>query len=285
MPAGHLDWQALDAGDWDETAAIFNRCYEHYVVPVRASGAELEARCRAESVVPALSYVVHDPDGPMAIALIARRATRRARLAALAIAPRARGKGLARAVVGRLLAESEARGDAAIELEVFEHNVPAVRLYAGQGFRRVDRLFGFHLASDAAETCHAVLRERPVAELSLQLARDCPQGLPPQDLPWQLQPETIRQMPAPWKVLAAGGSFALVDASGAGAVAVRLVYTVPEQRRRGHAGALVAALARLAGGRPLVTPQLIPQALAPAALALGAAPAEHAQLRMLRNRP
>jgi GNAT superfamily N-acetyltransferase len=277
--AASLDWQPLDAIGWDAAADAFTRCYEHYVVPVRATGAELAARCRAEGVDPSLSYVLRDNGGPAGVALVARRG-RRARLAAFAIAPRLRGTGMARPALARLLSECDERGDDAIELEVFEHNVPAVRLYAGQGFRRVDRLFGFHLAP-APSAAGAETVERPLDEFADHLARD-----PVESLPWQLQPETLARLAAPWRVLAAGGaSFALADLSHADAVAVRLVYTVPERRRRGHARALLAAIGKLAGGRPVVAPQLVPEALAPVALALGGTPAEHAQLRMLRQRP
>lgn len=277
--AASLDWRPLDAIGWDAAADAFTRCYEHYVVPVRATGAELAARCRAEGVDPSLSYVLRDIGGPAGVALVARRG-RRARLAAFAIAPRLRGTGMARPALARLLSECDERGDDAIELEVFEHNVPAVRLYAGQGFRRVDRLFGFHLAP-APSAAGAETVERPLGEFADHLARD-----PVESLPWQLQPETLARLAAPWRVLAAGGaSFALADLSHADAVAVRLVYTVPERRRRGHARALLAAIGKLAGGRPVVAPQLVPEALAPVALALGGTPAERAQLRMLRQRP
>lgn len=277
LQAAHLDWRALGALGWDAAADAFNRCYEHYVVPVRATGAELAARCRAEAVDPALSYVLRDDGGPVGVALVARRGVR-ARLAAFAIAPRARGKGMARPILARLLAECDARGDEAIELEVFEHNVPAVRLYAGQGFRRVDRLFGFRIETPGATAAEPV--ECPLGEFAERLARD-----PVESLPWQLQPETLAGLAAPWRVLAAGAaSYALADLSHADAVAVRLVYTAPERRRRGHARALLAAIGRLAAGRPVVAPQLLPETLAPAALALGCTPAEHAQLRMVRRR-
>lgn len=276
-PAASLDWRPLDAFGWDAAADAFTRCYEHYVVPVRASGAELAARCHAEGVDPSLSYVLRDDGGPVGVALVARRGGR-ARLAAFAIAPRARGKGLARPALARLLAESDGRGDATLELEVFEHNVPAVRLYAGQGFRRVDRLFGFHLLP-APSAAAAETTEKPLGEFAAHFAGD-----PVESLPWQLQPETLAGLAAPWRVLAAdGASYALADLSHADMVAVRLVYTVPERRRRGHARALLAAIGRLAGGRPVVAPQLVPEALAPVALALGGTPAAHAQLRMLRR--
>lgn len=275
------DWRRLDAFGWNEAADAFNRCYENYVIPIRATGAELAARCRAEGVEPSLSHILRDPLGPVALALVARRAGR-ARLAAFAVAPRARGKGLARPVLARLLAESDARGDATLELEVFEHNVPAVRLYAGQGFMRVDRLFGFVFAPDTAGRAAPALVERPVGELAHRLSRDPVAAA----LPWQLQPETLAALPVPWTVLAAAdASFALVDLSRRDVAAVRFIYTVPAQRRRGHARALLAAIGRRAGRRPVVAPELVPEALAASALALGGRPLEHAQMRMSRTRP
>jgi GNAT superfamily N-acetyltransferase len=127
---GNLAWRPLSTLSWDEAAEVFNRCYEGYVIPVSVGGGDLAARCLMEDIDPSASYVVDDPSGPVAMGLIARRGNS-ARLAAFAVVPRARGRGMARPTLSRLIEESRLRGDATLELEVFEHNLPALRLYSG----------------------------------------------------------------------------------------------------------------------------------------------------------
>lgn len=273
----NLEWRTLRALSWEEAADAFNRSYEGYVIPVHAGAADLAARCLAEDVDPSASYLVEDPVGPVAIGLIARRGST-SRLAAFAVVPRARGKGVARRVLARLLDESRQRGDSTIELEVFEHNPAAVRLYAASGFACVDRLLGFELGPSAAAGGQG-LTAFPIGELASQLAAEGDDSLP-----WQLRPETISRFDAPWQVVGdGGGAFAMVDLSREDAVLLRLMFTLPSLRRRGRARDLLAAIRIRAAGRPIRVPQLIPERHAALAHALGFTASEYGQLRMLRS--
>jgi GNAT superfamily N-acetyltransferase len=270
-----LAWRALDALSWDDAAEIFTNCYRGYVIPVHGTGADLAARARAEDIDPSASHIVADRHGPVAVGLVACRGTR-SRLAAFAVDPRARGRGVARPVLARLVEEARGRGDETIELEVFEHNAPAVRLYAGLGFHPIDRLVGFESALAAAEGTGPALHELSVAEFGRRLAADAAP-----DLPWQLMPQTLSRIAAPWQALGDGeGAFALVDLSREDAVGLRLLFTAPARRGQGRARALVAAIRGIAAGRPLHVPQLVPERHVPFAAALGFVPAEHGQLRM-----
>lgn len=268
-------WRTLDALSWDEAAHVFNLCYEGYVIPVRAGAADLASRCLAEDVDPSASHVVTDPSGPVAIGLIARRGSA-SRLAAFAVVPRARGQGVARPFLARLLDESRRRGDMTFELEVFEHNLPAVRLYAGSGFARIDRLLGFELSApgggDGAVTAFSA------DELAGHLAAENDESLP-----WQLRARTIARIGAPWQVVGDGGAYAMVDLSRQDAVNLRLMFTLPSLRRTGRARRLLAAIRGRAAGRPIRVPQLIPERHAAFAHALGFVPAEHGQLRMMHS--
>lgn len=271
-----LGWRALGALSWDEAADIFNRSYAGYVIPVHASGSDLAARCLAEDIDPLASYVFDDRSGPVGIGLIARRGSR-GRLAALAVVPRVRGHGVARPALARLVEESRRRGDETLELEVFEHNMPAVRLYEGFGFRPVDRLLGFVLDPGPAGQAGDGLPAFPLDELAGNLAAQGDQGLP-----WQLQPETISRIGGSWQVMGDGeGAFALVDFSRSAAVTLRLLFTLPQLRRAGRARGLLAAIRVRAGGRPVHVPQLIPERHAAFAHALGFAAAGNPQLRMV----
>ena len=271
-----FEWRTLDALSWDEAANAFNLCYEGYVIPVRAGAADLASRCLAEDVDPSASHVVSDASGPVAIGLIARRGGA-SRLAAFAVVPRARGQGVARPFLAPLRDESRRRGDTTLELEVFEHNLPAVRLYAGSGFARIDRLIGFELSATDGGSGGA-LTAYSADELAGHLAAENDESLP-----WQLRARTIARIGAPWQVVGAGGAFAMVDLSRQDAVSLRLMFTLPSLRSTGRARRLLAAIRGRAAGRPIRVPQLIPERHAPFAHALGFVPAEHGQLRMMHS--
>lgn len=275
-PGGHA-WRALDSLGWDEAADAFNRCYEGYVIPVRQNGRDLAQRCLMEDVDPTASYVIEDRSGPVAIGLVARR-DHRSRLAAFAVVPRVRGTGIARPALARLLEESRKRGDRTMELEVFEHNLPAVRLYSGFGFEPAGRLVGFEQETVPSPSVSPSLPQFPAARLAECLAAE--RGL---DVPWQLRPETISWIGEPWQVVGDGdGALALVDLSRDAAVGLRLIYTPPALRRTGRARGLLDRIRALASGRPVQVPQLIPENWAGFARALGFDVAEHGQLRMVR---
>ena len=62
-----------------------------------------------------------------------------AEIANLAVAPSARGRGIGATLLDAALAESDARGAAAVYLEVRESNVAARGLYGSRGFAAVGR--------------------------------------------------------------------------------------------------------------------------------------------------
>ena len=92
---------------------------------------------------PFASYVYFRENRPVAVVLVARRGWT-SRIAAMAVAPEARGKGFGKRIMQGVIDEAVARDDRSMLLEVFEHNTPAVKLYKGLGFRPSRRLVGYH---------------------------------------------------------------------------------------------------------------------------------------------
>lgn len=271
------DWRPLDGFGWDEITDAFRLCYEGYLIPIRMTAGQMASRFATEDLDMQASGIALARDKmAAAIGLVARRG-RLSRLAAFGVSPDFRGKGVASQVLNRLVRESEAPGDARMELEVFEHNHAAVRLYERFGFSRIDRLLGF--GKPAANT------PRHVPEPELATPDTLAGLLAPddvEDLPWQLQPSTIARLTTPWQVVRAGDALALVDPSREAALEIRLLHVPPASRGRGHARALVAMLEGLAGDRPIRVPQLIPARHQAFAEALGFRPLEHCQFRMVR---
>jgi ribosomal protein S18 acetylase RimI-like enzyme len=155
-----------------ELAALWNRAYEHYFVPVAFDEQRLGRHLRRADVDLAQSRVLVADGEPAGLALVGRRQAR-AYLAGFGIVSAQRRRGLARRLIQAQLAALEAEGAEEIVLEVIEQN-PARMLYAEAGFealRSLHLLEGVLLPRDAAsetldrlgladahERCGALLR-------------------------------------------------------------------------------------------------------------------------------
>jgi ribosomal-protein-alanine N-acetyltransferase len=76
--------------------------------------------------------------------VVAMLAGPEAEIADLAVSPDARRRGIARALIDRLLADLEAEHVAAVFLEVRESNHPARALYESRAFRAIGRRRGYY---------------------------------------------------------------------------------------------------------------------------------------------
>jgi ribosomal-protein-alanine N-acetyltransferase len=82
--------------------------------------------------------------------VMSRAAADEAEILSLAIAPAWRGRGLSRPLLDFHLRALAGLAVRAIFLEVDEHNVPALRLYEGAGFRQVGQRRGYYAGSASA---------------------------------------------------------------------------------------------------------------------------------------
>lgn len=257
-------------------ADVFTRGFAGYFVPVAASPAVLAGFARTDSVDLAASRIVLENGSAVGGALIARRG-RACRLAGMALVPEARGRGVGREFMARLMEEARARGERTMELEVIEQNEPAVRLYRGCGFATLRRLTG-HAGRPAWE--HAVqegLEEIDPRELAATIARH---GWP--DLPWQVSAETVAQATPPAVAYRLGASSALLTDPAAATIVVRALITEDGQRGRGGSLALLRALLARHPGREWRAPALFPAEMGPAFLGAGLEPTAISQFQMRR---
>lgn len=90
-------------------------------------------------------------DGLLAGAvMLYRKRARVARLYSLTVAPAARGKGLARALMAACEADAAGRGARAVRLEVRSTNSSAIRLYEAGGYRVIATLESYYPDGEAA---------------------------------------------------------------------------------------------------------------------------------------
>jgi ribosomal protein S18 acetylase RimI-like enzyme len=243
-PALRLDYHAL--------AALFVRSFQAYVVPIALDGAALEAKARAEAIDLSVSSLI-ELEGELAGLVLVSRRGRSVRVAAMGIAPEARGRGLGRRVLEQVIAGCRERGEPALTLEVIESNTPAVKLYRSMGFEVRRRLVGWMHPGPLPGAETAALEEVEPLDVARRMVID---GEP--DLPWQLAPETIAQLTPPHLAFRLGEALAVVRADGP-SIGLRSLIVPAEARGRGHATRLLRAICAAYPGRPLHIPPIVPE--------------------------
>jgi ribosomal protein S18 acetylase RimI-like enzyme len=242
-----------------QVADALTKAFEGYVMPVNVSARGYEQRFRPEHVDPFASYVYFRESRPAAVVLVARRGWT-SRIAAMAVAPEARGKGLGRRIMQTAIDEAVARRDRSVLLEVFEHNTPAVNLYRRLGFEPLRRLVGYHrdsggVASDAADT----LSELDPLDFARVVAREGDPGLP-----WMLVAETLSGAVSPARAFHLDHrAYALIGDPDANVISVTALVVPRADRRNGWGTRLVQALSARYPDKTWSIPQIVPEGLAP----------------------
>jgi ribosomal protein S18 acetylase RimI-like enzyme len=186
-----------------EIADLLTRAFEGYIVPIRFEPSMLDGMIRAEAVDINASRVAIINGDPAGIGLIARRGFD-CRLAAMAIAPDYRSKGVGRKLVHHVVHEAAERGEQRMLLEVIEQNDPAVRLYESAGFHRMRRLVGFN-GEGLAGKSDPSLAECDIRDAALAMINYAP------DLPWQISGWTVGQMGSPNRAYRLGPALAVIS--------------------------------------------------------------------------
>lgn len=189
-------------------------------------------------------------DEVLAFALVAPRPDlARWRLAMMGAVPAARGSGAAAALLDDFIARAGQAGMQAVELECFEQNERALRLYRGRGFEALHRLYGY--ARPAALPAPAGDAQAQVVTCDDAFAWLAAASLRDRQLPLQVTPVSLRALTVTlqaWRLGAAQVVFS------EGAEQKVTIHSLVEQG--GDAQALVAALLRRYAGWSVGVPQL-----------------------------
>lgn len=241
----------LDYG-LQESVALMNLGFSDYFVHIEFSLAMFLNMARVESIDLGSSRIIYSEGEAAGVALISRRGWT-SRLAAMCIAPAARGRGAGRAVMEVFLTEASARGDHSMVLEVIKSNAPAVRLYEVCGFKTERQLVGFEgsftAMNEMAELEDVDIRE--VARLVTMYGLD--------NLPWQLSGESLAQASTPSKAYRLGDAYIVISNPDAEQVAIRSVIIRPQARRQGQATRLIQAVAAKYPNRKWLVSALCPE--------------------------
>jgi ribosomal protein S18 acetylase RimI-like enzyme len=241
-------------------ANALTRSFEGYVMPVNVSAQGYERRFRPENLDPFASRVYFRESRPVAVLLVARRGWT-SRIAAMAVAPEVRGRGVGRQIMQGAIREAVSRGDRSVLLEVIENNTPAVNLYTGLGFSPLRRLVGYHrgpggVAPDTADTLSAL----DPLDFARVAAREGERGLP-----WMLAAETLSSTVSPAEAYHLDHhAYALIGDSDAAVITLTALVVPRADRRKGWGTRLMRALYAAFADRSWSIPAIVPEELAPA---------------------
>lgn len=248
---------------------ILNACFEAYLVPVTQSVEGFVQRFSAEGMSLIDSRVWLAGDEPAAIAIVARRGNM-ARLAAFALSPAWRGKGLGRKLMQELLTFLQQQEIETVSLEVIRDNHAAVALYQSLGFTRRYGLCGY-LSAEPLAAAPGVLQPYPILALLRRAVEESNS-----QLPWLMDPLTFATLPCRVVTLEQR-AFAVLSTSGSRPV-LQFLWVEPAARRQGLAQALLMALALQFPG--IGTSVTVPETFTPLFAAAGYAPLSLQQYEM-----
>jgi ribosomal protein S18 acetylase RimI-like enzyme len=257
----HLTSRTVAECSSGEVAAAIDHCFQGYLVPMRLTPERYEIRSRAQNLDPFSSRLYYSEGVPAAVVMITRRGWT-SRLAAMAVAPDFRGRGLGKDVTRVALEEAVLRKDRTMILEVYEQNGAAVSLYTGLGFRPIRRLVGYdfnpHDARDHGSDFER-LREIDPLIVARLIAKD---GEP--DLPWKLMPETLAAATPPVQALHLDEiAYAIVADPDAEKIEIRALLVRKSHCKQGWGSRMLSALEARFADRPLTIRDLVPENLAP----------------------
>ncbi|VFS65998.1 ribosomal-protein-alanine N-acetyltransferase [Raoultella planticola] len=233
-----------------QLTTILSDCFEDYLVPVSLPLAVFVQRFSSEGLSLLDSCVWLDGETPAAIAIVARRGDE-ARLAAFAVRPAWRGKGMGRRLMTPLMTSLREQGVRRMWLEVIRENYAAVALYQSLGFVVHHGLCGF-VSTRAEDAAAAVLEEGDVLPLLRRAGAEINGRLP-----WLDGPVYLRYAAMPD---AHSESAGFCGAGNLNLHAAATVFVVePSVRGRGLAHEMLRALARQFPG--LSTSVIIPNHL------------------------
>ena len=236
--AGHVPAEVLHAA--------FGAAFSDYLIgPFTLGLDQWPVFLGRQAVDLSLSRVAMQGGAILAFAFVAARQDVAGwRLATMGAVPQARGSGAAPALLDDFIARAKAAKCALVELECFEQNERAIRLYRGRGFEVISRLYGYSGTVQAGTAAGA--------EVSLESAFDWLDGVARErgDLPLQVTPVSLRALPVKLQARRLGSAQLVFSENAQGLVTFNSLVDKDAGQR--DAEAIVRGFA----GRQVSVPQL-----------------------------
>lgn len=219
----------------EQLTAILCDCFEDYLLPITLSVEVFVQRFSAEGLSLLDSRVWLDGDLPVAMAVVVRRGDE-ARLAAFAVRPAYRGKGVGRRLMMPLLDSLRGKGVRRMWLEVIRENHAALALYQSLGFEVRQGLCGY-LSSLTGSEKVSVLQECGILALTRRAGAEV-NG----ELPWLMDPITFSMLPC--RAFSLHQQAFAVLATLTSRPQLQFLWVEPSARNRGLGKEMLISLAR-----------------------------------------
>lgn len=264
MSISKIEFVPLSQVDLAQFCDTSTRAFSDYI-----NGAHVMTVIEAEQMISSQyidqqkSYIFKSDGRAVGFALVSIRGTS-ARVASMGFVPESRDKGYGRKLLEFVIEKSREQKFDNLDLEVFEQNVRAHKLYESMGFKNMRRLLGFKKQPDPASS------SPQVQPMDLPTAADLCERFDDLDLPWQVSGWRIRQIQGKsqtWHI----DKKALIVTSPPkeNQISIQSFIVAPEMRRKGLGGRLIEHVSAQYPGVLLKVPQLCPEESASFFLQLG----------------
>jgi len=237
----------------DLLSGVMDRAFSDYIAGHEEMTPEVFAHFLwKEGIHLAASCVALIDDHPLGIAMMARRGPR-SRLAAMAVEPDGRRRGLGATMLDAILEDEARRGQCEMVLECFEENHPAIALYNSRGFEVTQRLYGYSGGSLPAGDTDGLEAVDPVRVAAVMMAHGGP------ELSWQTSAPALFHYAPPDMAFRRGAAWAIVTLPDDTRLTLRALVVETEHRGRGQATRMLSALAARYPEREWNTIQVCPE--------------------------
>lgn len=245
-----MEFSSFDGWPFEDLAELFNRSFEDYFVEFQFDASSIEERMHVDAIDHARSRIVSLDGNAVGIAWVALRG-KQSRIAAMGIVQEARRRGVGRALLGQLLADSREAGEESIVLEVITENSAAIALYESVGFVTQFDLLGFRAEDPAGE-------EAELEEIGRSMVAESVKATDGGTLPWQISGENLGRMRDGSRTFRRGNSSVIIADPKAPEIRIYTVITDENGRWAGSASRLLRAVFARFPHRTWVAPPICP---------------------------
>lgn len=236
-----------------EQAGIFNRAFAGYL----AGWSEMDAAGLARFICAQGADLCHSrfvrTNGAVAGFGYINRTGNISRLAGMGTVPEARKIGAAAHLLSQLLREAKERADAAMVLEVFEQNSPAVNLYGRFGFSGVTRLFGWRRRAGVAVS---EPQANDIKEVSVNDAIQIPNVFQYPNIPWQISRHATEKVAAA-RAFGSGAACVVIGDASVERIRVHAFFAAEQDWQRLRS--ILAAVIQRFPNREFFAPAIFPE--------------------------
>jgi ribosomal protein S18 acetylase RimI-like enzyme len=250
-----MEFQPVAAFEPEALCEIFNDAFTNYIRgAINLDPDSLSTFIERDGIDRQLSKIFIQDGHLVGFGYIAHRGSS-SRLAAMGIIQASAEKGIGTTALAHLISEARERGDRIFELEAFEQNARAMRLYTRAGFTIMRRLVGWEAQSPSPhEPIAADLQTVSASDIAKVVTQ---YGSP--DLPWQTAGFSMSHRGPPDVGYRLSDAFILISDPNKDEIKLVTLIVLPESRCQGQATQLLSAVFSRHPSKKWVVSQVFPE--------------------------